>query len=46
MAKDTALEYLVRMRAVASASRRQDKTEWWANEMVRIVVRLMELREM
>lgn len=47
MAGETALPYLVRMRAVASASRpAQDGPQWWADEMMRIVVRLMELRGM
>lgn len=45
VADNTALGELVRMRAVASASRGDDKTKWWVDEMVRIVVRLMELNE-
>lgn len=48
MARDRALPRLVRMRAVASASRpAQDEPQWgWVDEIMRILVRLMELRGM
>lgn len=47
VAQNTSLSDLVRMTAVASASRYEtDTSRWWADEMVRIVVRLMELRGM
>ncbi|KAL0635439.1 hypothetical protein Q9L58_005647 [Maublancomyces gigas] len=39
------LPYLARMRSVASASKPTgDGAQWWADEMMRVVVRLMELR--
>lgn len=45
LARDRSLPELVRMRAVASASRpTKDGSEWWIDEMMRVVVRLMELR--
>lgn len=44
-ARDASLPQLVRMRALASASRSaKDGCEWWIDEMMRVVVRLMELR--
>lgn len=47
VAGDRTLPHLVRMRAVASASRPgQDDPQWWVDEIMRIVVRLMELRGM
>lgn len=46
-ARDTSLPELVRMMALASASRpAKDGCEWWIDEMMRVVVRLMELRGM
>lgn len=47
VARDTSLPHLVRMRAAASAWRPvQDDSQWWVDEMMRVVVRLMELRGM
>lgn len=46
-ARNTLLPELVRMRALASASRpSKDGCEWWIDEIMRVVVRLMELRGM
>lgn len=47
LAKNVQLPALVRMRAAVSASRpAQDGNRWWADEVMRIVLRLMELRGM
>lgn len=45
VAKNNALPHLVRMRALASASKpTMDGDQWWVDEMIRVVVRMMELR--
>lgn len=44
IAENVGLSDLVRMRAAVSAARSDLGSDWWADEMVRIVVRLMELR--
>lgn len=46
LAENTGLPGMMRMRAAASAARSDLGSVWWADEMVRIVVRLMELRGM
>lgn len=46
LAENSGLSDLVRMRAATSAARADLGSNWWADEMVRIVVRLMELRDM
>lgn len=43
---DKTLPVLVRMKAAASAARPGDDCERWAEEVMRVVVRLMELRGM
>lgn len=46
LAENVGLPGLMRMRAAASAARSDLGSVWWADEMVRIAVRLMEFRGM
>lgn len=45
-AANATLSRLVRSRAAASAARSDAGTSWWVDEMMRILVRLIELRGM